>query len=444
MSGIFISYRREETAAYAGRLRDRLIQEFGADQVFMDVDTIDLGVDFTEVIENAVSDVDVLLCVMGSEWASLTDESGKRRVDDPADFVRVEVASALKRNIRVIPVLVKDAKMPSANQLPPDLSALVKRNALQLGDARFHSDVDLLVQSLRRLVNKRRVDSDKSPRKSAGLDTDKPSAAREQHKPKAMLLGKWLAAALILFVIAGGTWYIWEDYQVDQRRIAEQRAAEAEAKLKAQREAEELEAKQQAEAEAKRKAEAEAKLKAQREAELEAKRQAEAEAERKAAAEAAARTAARGTVAVPDLRMLKGISAVTLEFNWNSFGSLDSDFKRYGLDEAELNKTITERLQKAGLKVLSYDEALRSAHAVLMRITVNLSSGTYRWASYKVGVKVESKLSLAKTQGAFTSTTVWSDGKGGPMRQVEVWKLRNYILGMVDQFVQDYRAQNEV
>lgn len=415
MSGIFISYRREETAAYAGRLRDRLIQEFGADQVFMDVDTIDLGVDFTEVIENAVSDVDVLLCVMGSEWASLTDESGKRRVDDPADFVRVEVASALKRNIRVIPVLVKDAKMPSANQLPPDLSALVKRNALQLGDARFHSDVDLLVQSLRRLVNKRRVDSDKSPRKSAGLDTDKPSAAREQHKPKAMLLGKWLAAALILFVIAGGTWYIWEDYQVDQRRIAEQRAAEAEAKLKAQREAE-----------------------------LEAKQQAEAEAERKAAAEAAARTAARGTVAVPDLRMLKGISAVTLEFNWNSFGSLDSDFKRYGLDEAELNKTITGRLQKAGLRVLSYDEALRSAHAVLMRITVNLSSGTYRWASYKVGVKVESKLSLAKTQGAFTSTTVWSDGKGGPMRQVEVWKLRNYILGMVDQFVQDYRAQNEV
>jgi hypothetical protein len=127
VSGIFISYRREETAPYARRLRDRLVQEFGQDQVFMGIDAIALGVDFVKAIEEAVAAVDVLICVMGPEWSTITDESGKRRLDDPNDFIRLEVATALKRDIQVIPVLVKRATLPSAGAgvEPEGVQALV-------------------------------------------------------------------------------------------------------------------------------------------------------------------------------------------------------------------------------------------------------------------------------------------------------------------------------
>jgi hypothetical protein len=147
---MFISYRREETAPYARRLRDRLVQEFGQDQIFMDIDTIDPGVDFVHAIEETVSAVDVLVCVMGNEWSAITDASGNRRLEDPRDFVRLEVVSALKRDIRVVPVLVRGATMLSADQLPPDLSTLARRNALPLDDARFHADMDRLIESIRK------------------------------------------------------------------------------------------------------------------------------------------------------------------------------------------------------------------------------------------------------------------------------------------------------
>ncbi|MCI0400419.1 MAG: hypothetical protein L0Z68_03840 [Gammaproteobacteria bacterium] len=141
---------------------------------------------------------------------------------------------------------------------------------------------------------------------------------------------------------------------------------------------------------------------------------------------------------------LKGIDAVTLQFNWTYYGSLSGDSKRYGLDQADLEKAITERLQQAGLGVLNYDEALKSPHAVLMQIDIGISSGSYRWYSYAVGVKVANKLPLSNTQGAFTPTTIWSDGRVGPVEQIELRRLGNYILGMVDHFIQDYRAQNQV
>ncbi len=190
MSGIFISYRREETAANAGRLRDRLVQEFGEDQVFMDIDTIDLGVDFANAIENAVGAVDVLICVMGTEWLTVVDKNGKRRLDNPMDFIRLEVASALKRDIRVIPVLVGSATMPSADQLPPDLAKLPRRNALHLGDARFHTDADRLIKSVRILM---------------------PGRLSRGALSKASGLVKWLGAAGIVLVVSGGAWYAWED-----------------------------------------------------------------------------------------------------------------------------------------------------------------------------------------------------------------------------------------
>ena len=230
MSGIFISYRREETAAYAGRLRDRLVEEFGADQVFMDVDTIDLGLDFTEAIENAVSEVDALLCVMGREWASLEDERGEKRLKDPTDFVRLEMASALKRNIRVIPVLVNNAEMPPSDDLPPDLSALVKRNALQVHDARFHSDVDLLIESLKRFAGKTQTVRDETIQ-STSTSTSTSTTDTNQN---AFKINRIAIVAGIFIIVAGG-WYVW-DYRNEQRIALEQAERERAAVEQAERE----------------------------------------------------------------------------------------------------------------------------------------------------------------------------------------------------------------
>lgn len=193
MSKIFISYRREDTAAYAGRLFDRLVQEFGHDRVFMDVSTIEPGVDFVGAIEKAVAEVDVLICVMGREWATITDDRGNRRLDDQTDFVRLEVLNALKRDIRVVPVLVGGARMPSPEQLPADLKLLARRNALPLDDARFHTDLDRLIDSIRSLL----------PMTETSLVS--PSSGR---RAKAGKSGRWLIAGLVaVLLIAVGAWF---------------------------------------------------------------------------------------------------------------------------------------------------------------------------------------------------------------------------------------------
>ena len=141
---IFISYRREETAYPAGWLYDRLIDRYGG-QVFKDVDSIELGDDFVEVITRAVGSCDVLLALVGEEWLTITDEDGRRRLDDPDDFVRVEIEAALTRNVRVIPILVDGARMPRSNELPPSLARLVRRQALELSPARFEYDTSRLL-----------------------------------------------------------------------------------------------------------------------------------------------------------------------------------------------------------------------------------------------------------------------------------------------------------
>src|SRR5262245_21842697 len=122
MSGnIFINYRRDDSSASAGRLYDRLSTHFPKNQIFMDVDNLDAGVDFVETIEQSVGSCDVLIAVIGKRWLISTDEKRKRRLNNPNDFVRLEIATALKRNIRVIPVLVDDASIPRAGDLPGDL-----------------------------------------------------------------------------------------------------------------------------------------------------------------------------------------------------------------------------------------------------------------------------------------------------------------------------------
>src|SRR5215831_14998146 len=142
---VFLSYRREDSAAYAGRVQDRLAQEFGRDLLFMDVDTIPLGVNFATVLQNEVAKCEVLLAVIGANWLDMRDDAGSRRLDDPHDFVRIEIRAALQRNIPVIPILLDGAKVPKANQLPEDLKELSMRNGLDVRHSSFHSDLDKLV-----------------------------------------------------------------------------------------------------------------------------------------------------------------------------------------------------------------------------------------------------------------------------------------------------------
>lgn len=152
MRAIFISYRREDTEGQAGRLFKDLVDHFGEQAVFMDVDSIEPGRDFRKVIDEHVASCGVLLALIGKDWLDAKDAHGQRRIDGPGDFVRLETASALKRDIPVVPVLVQGARMPSADQMPPDLADLAYRNAMELTHARWDSDVAVLAKALARYV----------------------------------------------------------------------------------------------------------------------------------------------------------------------------------------------------------------------------------------------------------------------------------------------------
>jgi predicted ATPase len=154
MAGIFISYRRDDARADAGRLSDHLVAAFGRDQVFMDVDTLQPGEDFQEAIRRALSACDVLVAVIGNRWLEVDDEAGGRRLDDPADPVRLEIETALAKNARVVPVLVGDARLPKANDLPPSIAPLVRRQALGLSHERWNHDVQRLVEAIRRAAER--------------------------------------------------------------------------------------------------------------------------------------------------------------------------------------------------------------------------------------------------------------------------------------------------
>jgi hypothetical protein len=145
---IFISYRRDDSAGYAGRLFDYLTSRFGTQHVFMDIDAIEPGEDFRQAIENAVGTCDVVLVMIGRQWVNVTDPQGSRRLDDPGDWVRAEVATALRNKKVVIPVLVHGASMPRVHELPDDLKDLAYRNAIELSDKRFPYDTKQLIERI--------------------------------------------------------------------------------------------------------------------------------------------------------------------------------------------------------------------------------------------------------------------------------------------------------
>ena len=147
MAKIFISYRRQDSAGVAGRIYDRLCAHFGKGAVFMDIDNIPFGVDFREHIDAAVGQCDVVLAVIGPRWVGKAFI--RRRIDEPKDFVRVELESALRRNLPVIPILIDNAGMPGEADLPPSLTRLSFRTAIEVDHGRdFHLHIDRLIRGI--------------------------------------------------------------------------------------------------------------------------------------------------------------------------------------------------------------------------------------------------------------------------------------------------------
>ena len=153
---IFISYRRADSADVTGRIYDRLIENFGKSAIFKDVDSIPPGVDFREHLEKAVGKCKIFLVVIGDSWLEVMDSKRRNRLHDPDDFVRIEIESALKRNILIIPLLIRGALMPSEKKLPPSLQKLVYRNGMSIrSDPDFHGDMDRLIEAISNYSSKK-------------------------------------------------------------------------------------------------------------------------------------------------------------------------------------------------------------------------------------------------------------------------------------------------
>jgi hypothetical protein len=146
--GIFLSYRRQDSSHVAGRLYDRFVERFGKGRAFMDVDTMEPGVDFAEAIARAVETCEVLLAIIGPGWLTAKDQQDRRRLEDPDDIVRLEVEAALARDVRVIPILVENAVMPNQVELPETLVGLARRHAFVVRHESFQSDVERLITSI--------------------------------------------------------------------------------------------------------------------------------------------------------------------------------------------------------------------------------------------------------------------------------------------------------
>lgn len=150
MAKIFLSYRRDDSAGYTGRIFDHLSARFGSGRVFMDVDGIDAGENFPKVIEASIASCDTVVAVIGKRWDGVDDTHGFRRIDDPADYVRRELAVAMQMGVDLVPVLVGGAELPGKRDLPEDLGDMTLRNALEIDDRAFLAGMDRLIAVLER------------------------------------------------------------------------------------------------------------------------------------------------------------------------------------------------------------------------------------------------------------------------------------------------------
>src|SRR5215831_6134743 len=298
---IFINYRRDDSPGTAGRLYDRLAQTFGRKTLFMDVDHIPAGVDFVEYLQSQVAACGVFLAVIGPNWLDAKDDSGRRRFDNPDDFVTIEIGAALARNIRVIPVLVDGACTPKADKLPDSVKPLARRNAVEVRNTHFGRDAEALANKVAEALKHAQPVTGQWPfMASAAARLMAPGQWRMvAGSAMALLLVGWIG----LYQMGVPVWVPWtpRSEQPDAPRLAAAKteeepkakaAAEAEARAKAEQAEKERLAAAKAEEERKAKAAAEAEAKAKAEqAEKERLAAAKAEEERKAktAAEAEAK-----------------------------------------------------------------------------------------------------------------------------------------------------------
>jgi TIR domain len=210
MSGIFISYRRSDSAPHAGRLHDRLCDYFGADNVFMDVDDIRPGADFVSLIGEKVASCDALIAVIGKGWLARNEDNGKSRLHDLTDFVRLEVEHALQRDILLIPALVEGAEMPRAEDLPAPLSELSQRQAVELSDKDFQRGVDKIIAALEKFPALRQLRTKNDPREKS---TNASTVRRRR---------SWGAPVAILIVMLFLAW----QWSAGQKKETVQPAAE--------------------------------------------------------------------------------------------------------------------------------------------------------------------------------------------------------------------------
>ena len=156
MSKIFLSYRRQDSRDITGRIYDRLLRHWEAERIFKDVDNIDPGEDYRDVIDREIAECALFLAVIGPHWLDVKKADGKRRLDDPSDMVRIELETALRRNQRVIPVIVGEGRMPEPEELPEPLKELADRHAFPVRpDPDFHRDMDRLVKLIERAMASR-------------------------------------------------------------------------------------------------------------------------------------------------------------------------------------------------------------------------------------------------------------------------------------------------
>jgi hypothetical protein len=187
---IFINYRRQTESGIAGRIYDSLNRALPGVSIFMDVDKLSPGDDFEVALQKNLESCKVLLAIIGPQWDTMVDHSGRRRLDNPDDFVLKEVGTALAKNLRVIPVLIGDAQMPDAATLPPDLKPLAKRQAMEIRHERFNADIDALAQAIAAIT---------------------PGARRRLRWPMKVIA----AAAVLALIVAGGVLY-WQSARTGQ------------------------------------------------------------------------------------------------------------------------------------------------------------------------------------------------------------------------------------
>lgn len=184
---IFINYRRQTESGVAGRIYDSLSRDLPGISIFMDVDKLKPGDDFEQGLEKSLASCKVLLAVVGPEWLTMKNSAGKRRLDDPADFVRRELRTALSKGVRIIPVLVNGARMPDASELPDDIKGFGKRQAMEIRHERYNADVRDLAHAIATIAPGARA----TTRKYAKLGV----------------------AALALAAVLGGTYYaVWTQW----------------------------------------------------------------------------------------------------------------------------------------------------------------------------------------------------------------------------------------